>query len=125
MVLLQKIETYTKHRNRHGKEILKTLLRLDETQKVFLRNSYGDPTSDLGQSKAFLDKLFSNYFTEFRLRGIGTIISDQTPSTLMRAAVTEPNIKVLFKIDKSGAVLYTDELDFRQFIQNQSNSQGL
>ena len=86
---------------------------------MFSRKDYGDPTSDLGQSKAFLDKIFSRYFTEFRSRGIGTIISDQTPSALMRAVATQPNIKVLFKIDKSSAALYTDELDLRQFIQNQ------
>ena len=61
-------------------------------------------------------KIFCELLKEYRSRGVGFILADQSPSTLIDDVVAQPSIKVVFRQDYPNNLLFSEIPDTRQIL---------
>jgi len=107
----------------HDSEVenLKNIIVIDEAhavvEKPITRNS-DDADFIL---KEQLAKIFSNIMKEYRSRGIGMIIVDQSPSRLFDDVVSQPSIKIIFRQDYPNNLLFSEAPYERQMLTQLPN----
>ena len=79
----------------------------DEAHDIFERPIDGDVKSDENVRKQAINNVIQPYLLEYRSRGIGTIISDQQPSILMKSIREQTSLKLLFRLGQECARIYS------------------
>lgn len=120
--IFQLIRTVTKDSE---EEELKYLIVIDEAhallEKPITRNS--DDADFI--MKEQMAKIFSELLKEYRSRGVGFIIVDQSPSRLFDDVASQPSIKILFRQDYPNNILFSEDPFERQLLTQLSNRLAL
>jgi len=120
--IFQLIRTITKDSEY---EELKYLIVIDEAhailEKPITRNS--DDADFI--MKEQMAKIFSELLKEYRSRGVGFIIVDQSPSRLFDDVASQPSIKILFRQDHPNNLLFTEDPSERQILTELPNRLAL
>jgi hypothetical protein len=117
--LLQLIDLFTSDRNQLEHVKLKNLIVFDEAHDIFEAPINGDVKSDENVRQQAINKVIQPYLFEYRSRGIGTIISDQQPSILMKSIREQTSLKLLFRLGLECARIYSTNQELQEFIMNQ------
>ena len=64
--------------------------------------------------KEQMAKIFSELLKEYRSRGVGFIIADQSPDSLFSDVASQPSIKVIFREDYPNNLLFSEDPFERQ-----------
>jgi len=107
------------------KEKLKNLIVIDEAHAILekpITNNSDDTDFIMKEQMA---KIFSELLKEYRSRGVGFIIVDQSPSTLFDTISSQPSIKVIFRVDYPNNLLFSEELNERQMLTQLPNRLAL
>jgi len=116
--IFQLIRTLTK-----DKEIedLKYIIVIDEAhailEKPITRNS--DDADFI--MKEQMAKIISELLKEYRSRGVGFIIADQSPARLFDEVSSQPSIKVIFREDYPNNILFSEDSKERQILTQLEN----
>jgi len=106
-------------------EELKHLIVIDEAhailEKPITRNS--DDADFI--MKEQMAKIFSELLKEYRSRGVGFIIADQSPVRLFDDVVSQPSIKVIFREDYPNNLLFSEDSFERQILTQLPNRLAL
>ena len=70
-------------------------------------------------------KIFSELLKEYRSRGVGFIIADQSPARLFDDVVSQPSIKVIFREDYPNNLLFSEDSIERQILTQLPNRLAL
>ena len=120
--IFQLVRTVTKDSEA---EELKYLIVIDEvhaiTEKPITTNS--DDADFI--MKEQMAKIFSELLKEYRSRGVGFIIADQSPSRLFDDVVSQPSIKVIFREDYPNNLLFSEDPFERQILTQLENRLAL
>ncbi len=120
--IFQLVRTITKD---FEAEELKNLIVIDEAHAILekpLTNNSDDADFIM---KEQMTKIFSELIKEYRSRGVGFIIADQSPSLLFEDAVSQPSIKVLFRLDYPNNVIFSEDSEERQILTQLPNRLAL
>jgi len=102
-------------------ERLNYLIVIDEAhailEKPITRNS--DDADFI--MKEQMAKIFSELLKEYRSRGIGFIIADQSPSDLFDIISSQPSIKVIFREDYPNNQLFSENANEREMLTQLPN----
>ncbi len=123
--LLQMIDTFTENINWHSNVKLMNLVVFDEAHVVLGKPEVFNQYSDAFIRQSAVNRIISSFLTEFRSRGLGVIIADQRPSSLINTAADQPAIKIIFRIGSNCSKIYATDLQLQQFITEQSNFSAL
>ena len=66
-------------------------------------------------------KIFSELLKEYRSRGVGFVIADQSPKRLFDDVSSQPSIKILFRMDYPNNTLFSEDIIERQLLTQLSN----
>ncbi len=120
--IFQLVRTHTKDTEI---EELKHLIVIDEAhaivEKPITRNS--DDTDFI--MKEQMAKIFSELLKEYRSRGVGFVIADQSPDNLFRDVVSQPSIKIIFREDFPNNTLFSEDPIERQMLTQLPNRLAL
>ncbi len=119
LTLLQHIDTLTKNRNFLQSETLQNLLVFDEAHCIFAKPQDIDMKSDENIRQGAINNAINPYLLEFRARGVGCVIADQSPSKLMPSLRDQTALKLFFRIGGECAKMYTTTPDLQEFIMHQ------
>ena len=72
-----------------------------------------------------MTKIFSELLKEYRSRGVGFIIADQSPSQLFEDVASQPSIKVIFRQDYPNNTLFSEDPFERQKLTQLENRLAL
>ncbi|MFW9880051.1 MAG: ATP-binding protein [Candidatus Thorarchaeota archaeon] len=75
--------------------------------------------------KEQMAKIFSELLKEYRSRGVGFVIADQSPSRLFDDIVSQPSIKGIFRQDYPNNLLFSEDLFERQTLTQLPNRLAL
>ncbi len=75
--------------------------------------------------KEQMAKIFSELLKEYRSRGVGFIIADQSPSRLFDDVISQPSIKVIFREDYPNNLLFSEDSLERQILTQLENRLSL
>ncbi len=75
--------------------------------------------------KEQMAKIFSELLKEYRSRGVGFVIADQSPSQLFEDVVSQPSIKVIFRQDYPNNTLFSEDPFERQMLTQLENRLAL
>lgn len=104
---------------------LNNLIVIDEPDSILAQASSNNPYDDNVIAKMGLEEVFRTLIEEYRSRGLGFIIIDQTPSNLFRAVTKSPSLKIVFKLDlECGKFLTLDEKELN-YLKNQEQRRAL
>lgn len=113
-IIFHLIKTITKD---YFEQKLRFLIIIDEAHEIFEKPDTRDPDDEEFIQKMQFGKIVSKYFREFRTRGVGIVIIDQTPIDLFGAAVTMPRIKVIFGLDPPHNKCFSEDPEERTIIR--------
>jgi len=86
---------------------LQYLIIIDEAHQILERAKFSPHYYDLDAiARDQLEKVFKLLLNEFRSRGLAFIIADQEPHKLFDDGATSPALKILFRLDGSGARVF-------------------
>ena len=106
-------------------EELKHIIVIDEAhailEKPITRNS--DDADFI--MKEQMAKIFSELLKEYRSRGVGFIIADQSPARLFDDVASQPSIKVIFREDYPNNLLFSEDPVERQILTQLPNRLAL
>jgi len=71
--------------------------------------------------KEQMAKIFSELLKEYRSRGIGFIIADQSPKRLFDDVSSQPSIKIIFRLDYPNNTLFSEDRKERQLLTQLSH----
>ena len=104
---------------------LNNLIVIDEPDSILAQALSTNPYNDNVIAKMELEEVFSTLIEEYRSRGLGFIIIDQTPSNLFRAVTKSPSLKIVFKLDlECGKLLTLDQKELN-YLKNQEKRRAL
>ncbi|GAI74571.1 unnamed protein product, partial [marine sediment metagenome] len=104
---------------------LNNLIIIDEPDSILAQALSNNPYDDNVIAKMGLEEVFRTLIEEYRSRGLGFIIVDQTPSHLFRAVTKSPSLKIVFKLDlECGRLLTLDEKEL-SYLKNQEQRRAL
>ena len=106
-------------------EKLKNLIVIDEAHAILekpITNNSDDTDFIMKEQMA---KIFSELLKEYRSRGVGFVIVDQSPSTLFDTISSQPSIKVIFRVDYPNNLLFSEEISERQMLTQLPNRLAL
>lgn len=104
---------------------LNNLIVIDEPDSILAQAPSNNPYDDNVIAKMGLEEVFRTLIEEYRSRGLGFIIIDQTPSNLFRAVTKSPSLKIVFKLDlECGKFLMLDEKELN-YLKNQEQRRAL
>ena len=95
---------------------LQHLIVIDEAHQLLERSRDQFTNNDFYIAKEQLEKIFNRLIGEFRGKGLGFIIADQTPSDLFYSATKLPSLKILFRLGEDCIRRFTTVLDDRNFV---------
>ena len=102
-------------------EQLKYVIVIDETHAILekpITNNSDDADFIMKEQMA---KIFSEVLKEYRSRGVGFIIADQSPGSLFSDVASQPSIKVIFREDYPNNLLFSEDPIERQILTQMSN----
>ncbi|MBN1803040.1 MAG: ATP-binding protein [Candidatus Lokiarchaeota archaeon] len=97
-------------------ERLKHLIVIDEAHAILEKPITNNSDDSDFIVKEQMSKIFSKLLKEYRSRGVGFVLADQSPSTLFGDVVTQPSVKVIFRQDYPNNLLFSESSDERQSI---------
>ncbi len=106
-------------------EELKYLIVIDEAHAILekpITNNSDDADFIMKEQMA---KIFSELLKEYRSRGVGFVIADQSPSQLFEDVVSQPSIKVIFRQDHPNNTLFSEDPFDRQMLTQLENRLAL
>ena len=106
-------------------EQLKYVVVIDEAHVILekpITNNSDDADFIMKEQMA---KIFSELLKEYRSRGVGFILADQSPSSLFDEISSQPSIKVIFREDYPNNSLFTEDIRERQMITQVPNRLAL
>ncbi len=106
-------------------EKLKYLIIIDEAHAILekpITNNSDDADFIMKEQMA---KIFSELLKEYRSRGVGFIIADQSPSQLFEDVASQPSIKVIFRQDYPNNTLFSEDPFERQKLTQLENRLAL
>jgi len=106
-------------------EELKYLIVIDEAHAILEKTITTNSDDADFIMKEQMAKIFSELFKEYRSRGVGFIIVDQSPSRLFDDVVSQPSIKVIFREDYPNNLLFSEDLLERQILTQLANRLAL
>jgi hypothetical protein len=115
LFLLSLINILTVNRNQ-VQEDLQNLIVIDEAHRLIGQKMTFDHISDKNIRQQLLTENVSRIFTEYRSRGIGIIVSDQQPRTLIEEAGNCISTKFLFRLSFDDAIKITGHNESALFL---------
>jgi hypothetical protein len=113
--IFQLVRTVTKDSEA---EELKFLIVIDEAHTILEKPITTNSDDADFIMKEQMAKIFSELLKEYRSRGVGFLIADQSPSRLFDDVVSQPSIKVVFREDYPNNLLFSeDPLERQVFTQ--------
>ncbi|MFX1297419.1 MAG: ATP-binding protein [Promethearchaeota archaeon] len=106
-------------------EQLKYVIVIDEAHAILekpITNNSDDADFIMKEQMA---KIFSELLKEYRSRGVGFIIADQSPDGLFSDVVSQPSIKVIFREDYPNNLLFSEDSIERQILTQFPNRLSL
>ena len=104
---------------------LNNLIVIDEPDSILAQALSKNPYDDNVIAKMGLEEVFRTLIEEYRSRGLGFIIIDQTPSNLFRAVTKSPSLKIVFKLDLECGKLLTQDMKELSYLKNQEKRRAL
>jgi hypothetical protein len=95
---------------------LQHLIVIDEAHQILERSRDQFTNNDFYIAKEQLEKIFNSLMREFRSKGLGFIVADQSPSDLFLSATKLPSLKILFRLGEDCIKRFTTVLDDRNFL---------
>ena len=120
--IFQLIRTITKDSE---DEELKYLIVIDEAHAILEKPITTNSDDADFIMKEQMAKIFSELLKEYRSRGVGFIIVDQSPSRLFDDVASQPSIKILFRQDYPNNILFSEDPFERQLLTQLSNRLAL
>jgi len=120
--IFQLIRTVTKDSEA---EELKHLIVIDEAHAILEKPITTNSDDADFIMKEQMAKIFSELLKEYRSRGVGIIIADQSPARLFDDVVSQPSIKVIFREDYPNNLLFSEEPIERQILTQLANRLAL
>jgi len=120
--LFQLVRTVTKDSEA---EELKYLMVIDEAHAILekpITNNSDDADFIMKEQMA---KIFSELLKEYRSRGVGFIIADQSPARLFEDVASQPSIKIIFREDYPNNLLFSEDSYERQILIQLQNRLAL
>ncbi|MBA7678421.1 hypothetical protein ES703_86696 [subsurface metagenome] len=71
--------------------------------------------------KEQMAKIFSELLKEYRSRGVGFVIADQSPARLFDDVASQPSIKVIFREDYPNNSIFSEDPSERQILTQLEN----
>ncbi len=102
-------------------EELKHLIVIDEAHAILEKPITTNSDDADFIMKEMMEKIFSELLKEYRSRGVGFILADQSPSKLFNDVASQPSIKVLFRLDHPNNLLFSENPDERQMMTQLPN----
>ncbi len=106
-------------------EELKQLIVIDEAHAILEKPITTNSDDADFITKEQMAKIFSELLKEYRSRGIGFVIADQSPKSLFDDVVTQPSIKVVFRSDYPNNLLFSEDPKERQMLTQLENRLAL
>jgi len=106
-------------------EQLKYIVVIDEAHIILekpITNNSDDADFIMKEQMA---KIFSELLKEYRSRGVGFILADQSPSSLFDEISSQPSIKIIFREDYPNNTLFSEDIRERQIITQVPNRLAL
>ena len=97
-------------------EQLKYIVVIDEAHIILekpITNNSDDADFIMKEQMA---KIFSELLKEYRSRGVGFIIADQSPKRLFDDISSQPSIKIIFRVDYPNNTLFSEDIKERQLL---------
>ncbi len=116
--ILQLIRVLTKDREI---EKLNQVVVIDEAHEILEKPITSNPDDTDFIMKEQMAKIFSKMLKEYRSRGVGFIIADQSPSQLFEDVPSQPSVKIIFREDYPNNSLFTEDPEERQLITQLEN----
>lgn len=102
-------------------EELQHLIVIDEAHAILekpITNNSDDADFIMKEQMA---KIFSELLKEYRSRGVGIIIADQSPKRLFDDVSSQPSIKIVFRVDYPNNTLFSEDIKERQLLTQLSH----
>jgi Cdc6-like AAA superfamily ATPase len=97
-------------------EELKYLIVIDEAHAILEKSITRNSDDSDFIMKEQMTKIFSELLKEYRSRGVGFIIADQSPARLFDDVTSQPSIKIIFREDYPNNILFSEDPFERQFL---------
>ena len=111
--IFQLVRTVTKDSEA---EELKYLIIIDEAHALLEKPITTNSDDADFITKELMAKIFSELLKEYRSRGVGIVIADQSPSLLFDDVTSQPSIKVIFRVDYPNNLLFSEDPLERQVL---------
>jgi len=106
-------------------EQLKHIIVIDEAHAILEKPiTHNSDDADFILKEAMV-KIVSELLKEYRSRGVGIIIADQSPSRLFDEVVSQPSIKIVFREDYPNNTLFSESPIERQILTQLPNRTAL
>lgn len=102
-------------------EELKHLIVIDEAHAILEKPITTNSDDADFIMKEQMTKIFSELLKEYRSRGVGFIIADQSPNNLFKDVASQPSIKIIFREDFPHNTLFSEEPNERQMLTQLPN----
>jgi len=102
-------------------EELKHLIVIDEAHAILekpITNNSDDADFIMKEQMA---KIFSELLKEYRSRGVGFVIADQSPDNLFKDVTSQPSIRIIFREDFPNNTLFSEDPFERQLLTQLEN----
>jgi hypothetical protein len=120
--IFQLVRTLTKDSEA---EELKYLIVIDEAHAILEKPITTNSDDADFIMKEQMAKIFSELLKEYRSRGVGFVIADQSPARLFDDVVSQPSIKVIFREDYPNSLLFSEDPAERQILTQLPNRLAL
>ncbi len=104
---------------------MKHLIVIDEAHAILekpITNNSDDADFIMKEQMA---KIFSELLKEYRSRGVGIIIADQSPKRLFDDVSSQPSVKIIFRVDYPNNTLFSEDIKERQLLTQLTNRLAL
>ena len=104
---------------------MKQLFIIDEAHAILEKpiTTHSDDADFI--MKEQMAKIFSELLKEYRSRGVGFIIADQSPKRLFDDVSSQPSIKIIFRVDYPNNTLFSEDIKERQLLTQLSHRHAL
>ncbi|MFX1395776.1 MAG: ATP-binding protein [Promethearchaeota archaeon] len=116
--LFQVVRTVTKD---EIEERLKHLIVIDEAHSILEKPITTNSDDADFIVKEQMNKIFSELLKEYRSRGVGFVLADQSPSSLFGDVVAQPSLKVIFRQDYPNNLMFSESPTERQALTQLPN----